>query len=171
MKLYVMIISEDVFTGTPSSFSDLEIDDFAAFVLAGGEVSPTGLKDRIQRAFCITFVRENGCLLGVGGLKKPSDFHRQEVQDGSNVKLGQVEFPFELGWVFVLPSARGRKLSAKICNPLIAAAGNNGVFATSHESRTYMHQTLERIDFVKKKKKWPSQRNEGNLYLFLRSVI
>ena len=166
-----MSISEEVFTGIPSSFSDTEIDDFVAFVLAGGEVAPTGLKDRVLRASCITFVRENGCLLGVGGLKKPSDFHRQEVREGSNVKLEQATYPYELGWVFVLPSARGRKLSAKICGSLIAAAQNNGVFATSHESRTFMHRTLERIGFIRQTKQWPSQRNEGNLYLFLRSVI
>ena len=166
-----MSISEEVFTGTPSSFSDIEIDSFVSFVLAGGEVAPAGLKDRIQKASCITFVRENGCLLGVGGLKKPSDVHRQKVQCGSKVKLDQAQFPFELGWVFVLPSARGRKLSAKICEPLIAAAGSSGVFATSRDSGTYMHRTLERIGFVKQINKWPSQRNEDNLYLFLRSVI
>ena len=71
----------------PSAFTPEEIDDFIALILAGGEISPDGLKGRVMNASHIAFLRENDCLLGVGGLKRPSDNHRNEVELGSNTKL------------------------------------------------------------------------------------
>src|SRR5438552_4750304 len=84
----------------PAEFQPEEIDDFVAFVLAGGEVTADRLRDRVMRAPHIAFLRENKCLLGVGGLKAPSENHRREVELDSKTALNAKDFPFELGWVF-----------------------------------------------------------------------
>lgn len=152
----------------PNAFRPEEIDDFVAFVIAGGEVVADGLRERVIQAVQIAFLRDNDCLLGVGGLKNPSAHHRADVEAGSKTKLSTAEVPFELGWVFILPSARGRKLSFPLCRALVSAANGKGIFATSRTNNPGMHRTLEKLDFVRVGAEWPSQQNDVNLALFLR---
>jgi len=158
-------------TAEPASFGSVELDDFVSFVLAGGEVTGKGLRNRVLNAQCISFMRERNCLIGVGGLKRPSANHRSDVEIGAGVKLDAGAFPFELGWVFILPIARGRKLSQLLCESLVAGAGNKGIFATSQEKNKGMHVTLKRIGFVCVGKPWPSIENSGRLLLFARNTI
>ena len=157
-----------VCAGEPSAFSPGEIDDFVAFVLAGGEVNSAGLKERVLAAPQIAFLRENDCLLGVGGLKTPSTNHRKEVEQGSKSELSMQSVPFELGWIFILPTARDRKLSFPLCRALVSAANTQGVFATSRASNIGMHRTLEKLGFVRSGSEWPSQLAHENLVLFVR---
>ena len=100
-----------VVTRSPEEFSTAEVDDFVAFVLAGGKVSPNGLRTRVIDAKCIAFARNGECLVGVAGLKRPSSSYRKRVTVGSKFALSQNNFPLELGWVFILPSARNMRLS------------------------------------------------------------
>jgi hypothetical protein len=155
----------------PSAFTLEEIDDFVALVLAGGEVNPNGLKGRVMRAPHIAFLRENHCLLGVGGLKKPSDNHRNDVELGSKTNLSAETVPFELGWVFILPSARNRKLSFPLCRALVSAANGKGIFATSRSNNGGMHRTLEKLGFIRVGSEWPSLQNDGTLALFLKNAV
>lgn len=155
----------------PGAFAPEEIDDFVALVLAGGEVEPNGLRGRVLKAEHIAFLRENDCLLGVGGLKKPSDHYRTEVEQGSKTKLSVEGVPFELGWVFILPSARNRKLSFPLCRALVSAANGKGIFATSRSNNDGMHRTLRKLGFVRVGEEWPSQQNDGNLALFLKNAV
>jgi len=157
-----------VFAGEPSGFSQGEIDDFVAFVLAGGEVNSSGLKERVIAAPQIAFLRENDCLIGVGGLKTPSTNHRKEVERGSKSELTIDSVPFELGWVFILPTARNRKLSFPLCSALVSAANGHGIFATSRASNIGMHRTLEKLGFVRRGSEWPSRLSDDNLALFVR---
>jgi hypothetical protein len=157
-----------VCAGESSAFSPGEIDDFVAFVLAGGEVNAAGLKERVVAAPQLAFLRENDCLLGVGGLKHPSTNHRKEVERGSRSDLSTQSFPFELGWVFILPTARNRKLSFPLCRALVSAANAHGIFATSRTSNIGMHRTLEKLGFVRSGFEWPSRLAGENLALFIR---
>ena len=88
----------------PQQFSSEEIDDFVSFVLAGGEVTAAGLRDHAMKAKCIAFLREEKCLVGIAGLKLPRSTYRARVQESSGFSISEEAFPFELGWVFVLPS-------------------------------------------------------------------
>jgi hypothetical protein len=155
-------------TAEPSALAPEEIADFQSFVLAGGEVEPDGLRDRVLGASFISLLRENACLLGVGGLKRPSAGYRQRVATNSKVKLAEEHYPFELGWVFILPSARNRKLSLPLCEPLVAAANGRGIFATSRVSNLGMHATLRKLGFNRVGSDWRSQRADENLALFQR---
>ena len=145
-----------------------EIDDFVALVLAGGEVTPNGLRARVVQAFQVAFLRERGCLIGVGGLKRPSIHHRAEVAAGSNVPIPETDFPFELGWVFIVPSARGRRLSVPLCESLVGAAEGRGIFSTSRQDNAGMHTTLCKLGFVRVGDEWPSQECSGAIALFLK---
>lgn len=160
-----------VCVGEPASFAEADLDDFTAFVLAGGEVTAKGLRERVARAAHIAFARENECLLGVAGLKKPDQSYRTRIEKSANAKLPAETLPLELGWIFVLPSARGRKLSAALCRPLVAEAESRGIFATSRTENTPMHRTLEKLGFKRVGREWPSKENDANLVLFIRNAV
>ena len=167
-KLDGMEAIPKIYAAVPGELEPHEIDDFVAFVLTGGEVDPNDLRDRVTRAHYIAFLREKGCLLGVGGLKQPSENHRNEVSVGSKTKIIAQDFPFELGWVFILPSARGRKLSFPLCQPLVTAAKGRGIFATSRVDNGSMYATLGKLGFIRTGVEWPSKQNNGNLALFVK---
>lgn len=159
-----------VCVGEPASFTGPEIDDFVALVLAGGEVAAKGLRGRVTNAAHIAYARKNECLLGVAGLKKPSDGHRSEIEKGAGMKLSAESWPLELGWVFVLPSARGRRLAAALCRPLVSLAEGKGIFATSRTDNATMHRTLAKLGFKRVGKEWASKENDAELALFVRNA-
>jgi GNAT superfamily N-acetyltransferase len=160
-----------VCVGEPASFTATELDDFTAFVLAGGEVAANGLRERVAKAAHIAFARENECLLGVAGLKKPAQGYRGRIERGADTKLPAETLPLELGWVYILPSARGRKLSAALCRPLVALAEGKGIFATSRTDNAPMHRTLEKLGFKRIGQEWPSKNDDAKLALFIRDAV
>ncbi|MDP2141976.1 MAG: N-acetyltransferase [Gammaproteobacteria bacterium] len=163
----------EVCAGEPTQFQPVEIDDFVALVQAGGEVEPERLRNRVMtRGVSLGFLREStGCLLGVGGLKAPFVSHRKQVATDSATALAEGDFPYELGWVFVLPSARGRKLSFPLCEPLVTQAAGKGIFATSRIGNIGMHATLKKLGFVRTGKAWRSKQNQEELVLFLKKAV
>lgn len=152
----------------PREFTPVEIDGFVSLVLAGGEVIPHGLRARVIQAAQLAFTRENGCVVAVAGLKKPSQNHRNEVAAGSKTQLPERDYPLELGWVFIRPSARGRKLSFPLCQVLVTAANGRGIFATSRVDNHALHSTLMKVGFSRIGAEWPSRQNDGNLALFVK---
>jgi hypothetical protein len=152
----------------PSACSGAEIVNFIALVLAGSEVIACGLENRVRAAERIVFLRRSEGLIGVAGLKRPSANHRKEVAASAGVPLPPNAFPFELGWVFIMPSARGNHLSLPLCRPLIEAAGDQGVFATSKTKNDGMHSTLGKLGFSSAGKAYPSRRGDYQLQVFLR---
>ncbi len=157
-------------SGVPSEFAPKEIDEFVALVLAGGEVTPNGLRARVAQAAQLAFLREGGSLIGVGGLKRPSSHHRAEVAEGSSIALPAGDFPLELGWVFILPGSRRKGLSITLCRPLVSAAKGQGIFATSQTDNLGMHRTLVKLDFLRIGDEWPSQQRSGSLALFTKNA-
>lgn len=155
----------------PKEFDSKEIDDFVAFVLAGGEVLANGLRDLVLQASQISFVREGDCLLGVAGLKIPRESYRRRIEKASKTPISAEDFQFELSWVFISPSAQDQKLSFPLCQPLVTAAKDNGIFSTSRTTNEPMHRTLKRLGFNRTGKEWPSKENDGKLALFLRQHI
>lgn len=152
---------------TPNECTASELDDFVAFVLAGGEVTPIGLQARVKDAHSLAFLRIGDCLIGVAGLKYPSENHRREVSRGANFNLSEQDFPLELGWVFILPSARGGR-SYPLCSTLTAAAKGAGIFATSRAGNKPMHVVFEKVSFSRQGGEWRSGHNPDNLWLFVK---
>jgi GNAT superfamily N-acetyltransferase len=63
--------------------------------------------------------------------KNPLSSYRQNIESKAAVALNDTEFPFELGYVFVLPSARRQGLAVKLCQAALSLAEGRGVFATA----------------------------------------
>lgn len=157
-----------VFDREPSDCDGKDIGDFMALVLAGGEVTPKGLEDRIRSAVRLIFLSVGCCLCGVAALKRPEQSYRKDVSSKSGVSLPKAEYPFELGWVFVMPSARGRRFSIDLTRAALSAADTAGVFATSRIDNIGMHATLAKFDFVRAGSPYVSTFGNHQLQLFVR---
>ena len=134
-------------------------------------MTAAGLRGHAMNAKCIAFLREEKCLVGIAGLKLPRSTYRARVQKSAGFSISEEAFPFELGWVFVLPSMRRRKLSLPLCQPVVAAAGSSGVFATSKSGNFGMHTTLKNLGFKQVGTEWRSRQAKENLMLFVRDAV
>lgn len=152
----------------PSDCNETEIGDFMSLVLAGGEVTATGLEGRIRAATSLVFLNVGCCFCGVAALKRPEESYRKRIASSSGVSLPLEQFPYELGWVFVMPSSRGRHFSLDLAREAIASAGCAGVFATSRTDNPNMHATLAKLQFVPIGKSYRSGRGGYQLQLFVR---
>ena len=155
---------------TPPECSASELADFATFVRAGGEVLSVGLDKRIAAAQALLFVCDDECLLGIAALKKPTLNYRASVFKKSSATLKPEGFHLELGWIFVLPSSRGKGLSHQLVNAAVAHAGRTQIFATSRRDNRAMHNSLLTAGFVKHGSEYPSRDGTSKVELFIRIV-
>ncbi|WP_420800944.1 GNAT family N-acetyltransferase [Pseudomonas cavernicola] len=77
-------------------------------------------------------------------------------------------FPYELGWVFIAPEARGNGFAQNLSQAAMAFAEGQGIFATSHTDNTLMHRTLTRLGFIQSGAPYPSTNATRHLQLFTR---
>ena len=154
----------------PGDCHDSEIGDFLSLVLAAGEVTAEGLEGRIRAAASLVFLTVGCCLGGVAALKRPEPNYRKRVSSSSGVPLSQRRFPYELGWVFVMPSLRGRNFSIDLTREAIASAGTQGIFATSRTDNLAMHAALSKFQFVAAGRPYRSGRGNHQLQLFVRNA-
>lgn len=156
---------------TVKTFGDCSAPErgaFIAFVRAGGEVSIQGLVERISSAPALVFARLGGELVGVAALKQPQASYRRRVSSESAVPLPAAEFPYELGWLYVLPEARRKGLSLLLSQAALASSGGAGVFATSRTENLAMHRSLAKLGFVPAGKAFASGRGKHSVQVFVR---
>ena len=151
----------------PSDCSATELQDFAALVLAGGEVTAVGLDARIRKAEALVFLAQDGCLKGIAAVKNPEQNYKNGVFQEAQASVQANEFPFELGWVFVLPSSRGAGFSHKLVQAALAATGGRAIFATSRSDNAPMHKALNAHGLSCHGKAYASSRGNQNLVLFV----
>jgi predicted GNAT family N-acyltransferase len=152
----------------PWECTEIELEDFASLVRAGGEVDERGLATRIRSAALLVFLFENKCLLGIAAAKTPLPTYRKSISEKSHIPLPKVKYPHEVGWVFVMPSARGRRHSHLLLESLMTHLGDVGTFATSRTDNAPMHKSLMRFGFVPVGQSYEAARGNYRLQLFLR---
>lgn len=162
--------SEVITVKKPIECSATELLDFAAFVLASGEVTSVGLDARIRRAEALVFLVQNGCLKGITAVKNPEHNYKNRVFQKAQASVQANEFPFELGWVFVLPSSRGIGYSKKLVQAALAATLGRAIFATSRSDNVAMHNVLIAHGFIRHGREYSSSRGNQNLVLFINNV-
>ncbi len=158
----------EVMSREPAEFSDLEIHDFMAFVVAGGEVAVAGLEKRIRSAARLAFLFVGSTFSGVAALKRPEAVYRDSVASKAKVPLPKKDFPYELGYVFVMPSTRRRGFSFDLAQEALVSARGKGVFATTRTNNGAMQATLEKCKFKAQGRPYPSTLGTGKLQLFVR---
>jgi predicted GNAT family N-acyltransferase len=155
---------------SPGACSDVEIGAFIALVRAGGEVSIQGLVERIRGTVALVFAHLNCLLVGVAALKQPQASYRRRVSSESGAPLPVAQFPFELGWVYVSPSARRNGLSLSLSQSALASSMGAGVFATSRTDNIAMHRSLTKLGFEPAGNPFTSGRGKHTLQVFVRDA-
>lgn len=153
---------------SPVDYSNVEIRAFTDFVRAGGEVTIQGLPERVRSAAALVFARICGLAVGVAALKLPQASYRCRVGTKSGAPLSAHEFPYELGWVYVSPEARGQGFSLLLSQAALSASNGAGVFATSRTENIAMHRSLAKLGFVAVGNSFSSGNGKHSLQVFVR---
>lgn len=164
MDLSLQFVSKE-----PSACSATEISNFMALVMAAEQVPPTGLETRVRRADQLVFLLEDGQVRGIAALKNPHAQYRRRIASSSGAAIPVHSFPYELGWVFVLPKARGNGHGLRLSQVALTSAGDDGVFATSRADNTPMHKVLTKLGFARAGEAYPSSYGNHYLELFTRA--
>ena len=152
----------------PSACTDEEVSAFKELVLAGGEVNAGTLPELMSRSLALAFARKANSLVAVAAIKRPNVGYRAGVFTKSKGKQDPARFEFELGWVYVSPSARGNGAASALVSALVPALNAAPAYATSRVDNERMHATLKRFGFVAAGVPYPSKINEPEIQLFLR---
>lgn len=152
----------------PYECSANELQNFLALVLTGGEVSPVGLEARINKAETLLFLAEDGCLKGIAAVKSPDKSYKDGVFRKAHATVAASQFPFELGWVFVHPLARGAGSSYKLVEVAVSATNGQAIFATSRADNAPMHKVLKKHGFSRHGETYASTQNKQKIALFVR---
>lgn len=155
----------------PKDCSRAERQEFIEMVLSGGEVAAATLEGRVCGARLLAFVFEEGNLLGIGALKNPLSSYRAKRAAQAGIPLNVAALRFELGYVFVSPNSRGRKISNLLVAGLLSHLPSAGVWATSRTDNHAMHRTLVNHAFAPYGEPFASDRGEHRLQFFLRSAV
>lgn len=150
----------------PGECTAEELQGFVAFVLAGGEVMTAELNERVRKAEFLVFLSQDGCLKGIAAVKKPAPGHRIRVFQKAHASRQDTAFPFELGWVFVLPSSRGAGFSHKLVNASLSTISGQGIFATSRTDNRAMHRVLKAHGLFSVGQPFTSSQGDHQLILF-----
>lgn len=153
---------------SPGAFEESEIQDFIAMVRAGEEVGDAVLEENVRKAECLVVARQASCLVAVAALKNPKASYRKKIHAKAGVAIDARDFPFEFGYLFVLPSARNQGIGVKLSEAALSATGGKGVFATARTNNDRMHVILPRVGFSKAGRPYASARGAHQLQLFLR---
>ena len=152
----------------PTACTEGECRDFARLVRQGFEGSDEGLLDRIEKAHRLAFYYATGdTLAAVAALKAPGERYRGDVFEKAGVAVSPGDYEFELGWVYVVPAHRGKKVAEGLCRQLLACVPASCVFATTRTSNALMIGILLSLGFERVGK--PYSRCNEELIVFLRS--
>ena len=163
-----MTSSLEFLTRRPGELTEPEIQDFIAMVRKGGEVGGVVLEANVRNAECLLVARRASYLVAVAALKIPKITYRTKIGGKSGVTVSSEAFPFELGYLFVLPIARNQGIGRKLCEDAVHTAASKGVFATARTDNQGMHAILSAVGFSKAGEPYTSGRGSHRLQLFLR---
>lgn len=160
----------EIVAKSPGICTAAEILSFVALAEQGGEVAPGGLKQRVIGAANLAFLHYGGRLAGVAALKHPNAGYRARVASAAGIALAQDSFPYELGWVFIAPEARGNGYAHPLSQAALSLADGCGVFATSRTDNVAMHRALANLGFLPSGSIYHSQHGGHRLQLFTRGA-
>lgn len=152
----------------PADCSDEELRAFERAVREAFAGSDDGLPDRIRSARSLAFrYAADGALAAVAALKEPDGDYRREVFRKAEASVDPEGFVLELGWVWVAPEHRGRRIGERLCRRLLAQPALPRAFATTRPDNTAMIRELRALCFERHGEPYPHVRRDETLVLFL----
>lgn len=160
----------EIIAGRPDEFSDEERTEFIDLVLLGGEVSEGPLRTNVPDARRLVFLRDGKRLIGVVALKVPQATYRAKFLNRTGVAVAEDDYPYELGYAFVIESARKDGHGNSLVDACLDAQKQNGIFATAREDNEAMHRLLGRYGFAKAGDTYKGGNSGEDMRLFLRAA-
>ena len=146
-------MTDPAFTFGYGPWTDLaphQQEAFERLIREGAEVSGRTLPSLLKRAHCLGHAEApDGHLIATAALKTPNATYPPKVFREAQTGLTCTDFPFELGWIYTRPDARGNRLASTLVEGLIQRCREN-VFATSADDAAHasVHRMLERNGFA-----------------------
>lgn len=151
----------------PNECTDADLKCFERLVNEGGEVAPNGLRERIQRAEKLVFIKDDECV-AVGAIKNPNEGYKARVFHKAGVAEAD-HYHFELGWLFVAEVARGKGYGRDLMQGIVDNLAGSSSFATTREDNKAMHHLFEQFGYVRVGKSYKSDNGGYSLVLYTRS--
>lgn len=151
---------------SPKDCSETDLKLFKNLVNENGEVSTIGLDSRILNAENLIFIYDDQDILtAVGAIKRPNARYKSDVFE----KVGySANIEFELGWLSVSKTARGKGYGRILMESICKALSNTPCFATTRENNTAMHKLFNEFSFSKTGNPYKSDRGDYSLVLYLK---
>jgi RimJ/RimL family protein N-acetyltransferase len=151
------------------ALSAAERQRFQELVIKGGEVGGAALETNISSARILIVIREQGVICGVGALKRPQDSYREKVIKKAELALASANYPYELGYIFIEPSLRGRGLSHGLLATALDHSDGAGVFATVRTDNAAMRASLEAAGFTPAGRIYEGREKDRKIGVLLRA--
>jgi hypothetical protein len=125
-KKTVKVHSTHCVIKSPADCGEAAIKEFIALLRAAGTVDTSGLDKLVKRANKLAFLREEGELIGIAGLKNP---RRSYVK-----RIGAPRDSVEIGWLYVLPGKRSFSKVVQLVFGLLKTVRGDLFFTTKNRS-------------------------------------
>ena len=153
----------------PVELTDEERESFVELVREGGEVASQVLERNIANAQALVLLKQEGQIQGIAALKRPLPSYRKRIGKSANVGLSDAGFPYELGYIFIVPEARGQKLCGLLVAKALEIASGFGVFATARIDNLAMRASLVKAGFAPVGKPYRG-RSSRTLQIFIKQA-
>jgi predicted GNAT family N-acyltransferase len=152
----------------PKNYSVSELDEFSKIVADEQEVAE-GVRARVERAYRLGIITYDGTVVGTASLKKPSASYRRKVFEKAKSKHAPIDYPYELGWIFLKDAHREKGQMTRLLKELMPAATDSAMFATTRSVNEIMQEMLIQFGFSRDGEEYPSeQRPDQMLQLYVR---
>jgi len=148
--------------------SEGEMDEFERLVIEGDEVSPRGLRRRIEKAEALAFCCDGNNVIGIGALKNPDRSYTDRVFKKAKATLDPSRFTKEIGWVFVDNTYRRQHIGSRLVHDILRFAGEVDMFATTRANNDAMQSILVEYGFCENGAPYQSEdedRHELKLFI------
>jgi hypothetical protein len=153
----------------PNICTEDELESFVELVELGGEVAE-GLQARVRNAIGLSMLYDGTKLVGTAGIKRPYAEYHRKVFAKAKTNLLTKDYPFELGWVYISTSHRGRHLTGCLLDSLLKLVKGVGIFATTRTSNTAIQHVLTSRNFRQIGTPYKSQETaKAQIMLFISS--
>lgn len=148
----------------PKDCSESEINIFCNMVQQGDEVTAEGLRPRILRAEKLIFITDKKCV-AVGAIKNPNKGYKDRIFNKAKA-TGSDQYLFELGWIFVDPNVRRKRLGQTLMNAIMENLLDKKCYATIRENNGDMLSLLEKFHFLQLGQSYKSDNGNYALVIY-----
>lgn len=153
----------------PSAMSAEEIEDYMAFVIAGGEINAATMPALVAQAMSLITIHQHDKLIGTAAIKVPFAGHQNNEFKKAEVANLAPHYAYELGWVVVDSAFRRKGHARALVGHAVDQLGGRAIYATTKSDA--MRTILPDFGFVLLGKEYPSRLDPVvSLSLFGRSV-